>query len=88
MIGGKHPLFTPDGQMLVTETGHGELKLSDVATGSEIVRFASPFPTRMRPLCFSPDGGRLVVWGTETGAIHVWELSAIREQLRSHGLDW
>jgi eukaryotic-like serine/threonine-protein kinase len=88
VIGGKYPLFTPDGQMLVTETGHGELRMCMADSGEEVVRLASPFPTRMRPLCFSPDGGRLVVWGTETGAIHVWELKSIRDQLRSRGLDW
>ena len=88
MIGGNYPLFTPDGKFLITETGQGVLRLCEAATGREVVRLTSPLPTRMRSLCFSPDGGRLVVWGRETEAIHVWELSAIRAELQVAGLDW
>jgi hypothetical protein len=88
MVGGNQPLFSPDSRTVVTETGHGELKVSAVATGEELARLAPPFQTRMKPLCFSPDGGRVVAWGLETQAVHVWELAAIRAQLREHGLDW
>jgi WD40 repeat protein len=87
-VGGNHPLFGPDGRTLVTETGHGELKLTAVATGAEVARLAPPFPTRMYPLCFSPDGARLVAWGKDSGALHVWELGALRALLGEHGLEW
>jgi WD40 repeat protein len=88
VIGGSYPLFTPDSRFLVTETGQGALRLCEAATGREVVRLTSPLPTRSRALCFSPDGQRLVVWGGDTTAIHVWELSAIRAELRAAGLDW
>ena len=87
-VGGTSPLFAPDSRVVVTETGLGELKLCDVPTGRELVRLTCPLGTRLRPLCFSPDGGRLVAWGRETQRVHVWELAAIRAELQAHGLDW
>jgi WD40 repeat protein len=87
-IGGTSPLFSADGQWVATETGVGELELREVATGRPLVRLPAPSGTRMRPLSFSPDGGRLVAWGRETHRLHVWELSAIRAELRAHGLNW
>lgn len=86
--GGTYPLFGPGDETVVTETGLGALKVCDVATGRELVRLTCPLETRLRPLCFSPDGGRLVAWGRESRRVHVWELAAIRTELRAHGLDW
>ena len=87
-VGGNFPLFAPDGRTVVTETGQGEIRLCETETGREVVRLAAPLPTRVRPLCFSPDGNRLVVWGQDTNAIHVWELGELRARLRADGLDW
>jgi WD40 repeat protein/tRNA A-37 threonylcarbamoyl transferase component Bud32 len=87
-VGGNFPLFTPDGRFVVTHTGSGELTMSEADTGREIVRLAAPVRTRVYPLCFSPDGGRLVVWGRETNTLHVWDLAELRALLWGGGLDW
>src|SRR5262249_14564941 len=40
------------------------------------------------PVCFTPDGARLIVWGHGDGSLGVWDLRLIRTQLKELGLDW
>src|SRR5262249_1242661 len=44
--------------------------------------------TRLIPSCFTPDGSTLVTLGTESEALHVFDLRAIRRKLAELGLDW
>lgn len=64
------------------------VRLVDPNTGTELARLPTPEETRFKPQGFSPDGAHLILVGPETGAIHVIDLRAIREQLRPLGLDW
>jgi hypothetical protein len=47
-----------------------------------------PDPIRLNPACFTPDGAQLITHGSETRAIHIFDLRAIRRQLAEMGLDW
>jgi hypothetical protein len=80
--------FAADGKLLALgdATGVGRLVVPD--TGREVARLTAPEQTRLRPWCFTPDGTRLVTQGSETQALHIFDLRAIREQLAELGLDW
>jgi eukaryotic-like serine/threonine-protein kinase len=80
--------FTADGKLLALGDTLGVVRLVVPDTGKEVARLTAPEQTRLRPLCFSPDGTRLITWGLETSALHVFDLRAIREQLNELGLDW
>lgn len=80
--------FTADSQILALEGRPGEVRLVRPQTGEELARLTAPEQTRLIPQAFTPDGTRLVTLGTETGALHIFDLSSIRGQLVELGLDW
>jgi serine/threonine protein kinase len=87
-IGGAGGVFSPDGRLLAVDEALGALRLVDTETGAEVLRLEAPEQTRLRPLCFTPDGTRLIAVGTDTRALHVWDLQALRNGLAELGLDW
>jgi hypothetical protein len=66
----------------------GVIRLVETATGREYVRLEAPLQTRFRPIGFTQEGSRLIALGVESQALHVWDLRAIRAQLKDLGLDW
>jgi serine/threonine protein kinase/WD40 repeat protein/tetratricopeptide (TPR) repeat protein len=85
---GNHACFSPDGQLLAVEGLAGTVRLVETATGKELVRLEAPEQSRLIPLAFSPDGGRLTVGGEDTEALHIWDLREVRRQLVALDLDW
>jgi serine/threonine protein kinase/WD40 repeat protein len=82
--------FSADSKILAVESGHGSLQLFDCETGRELARLEDPNQdlSTASPI-FSPDGTKLVATNqSNTNAIHVWDLRAIRRVLRELGLDW
>jgi serine/threonine protein kinase/WD40 repeat protein len=77
-------VFTPDSKMAALLHSVSEVRLVDPGTGREFARL----PAGGTPYCFSPDGSRLVTYAGRGGAVHVWDLRLIREQLREMDLDW
>jgi Tfp pilus assembly protein PilF len=57
-------------------------------TGREIARLTTPEPTRLMPVCFTPDGATLATIGAESQALHLFDLRVIRQELQELGLDW
>src|SRR5581483_511723 len=45
-------------------------------------------PTRLAPVCFTPDGTRLVCLGQDSEALCTFDLRLIRRQLADLRLDW
>jgi WD40 repeat protein len=81
--------FSPDSKILATETGKGIVRLVDPESGREYARLEDPHQDRAHDLCFSHDGARLVASRNDSSnTIHVWDLRAIRRELREMELDW
>jgi hypothetical protein len=47
-----------------------------------------PHGDRATWIGFTPDGTQLVTTGQHARGIHIWDLRAIRRQLKAIGLDW
>ena len=80
--------FNSDGKLLAIGDINRVVRLLVTATGEELARLTSPEPTRLIPLHFTPDGAKLITFGTESSALHLFDLRAIRQQLAALGLDW
>jgi WD40 repeat protein len=81
--------FTADGKWMAVEVQRGLLALVEAESGRELARLEDPNQDAANSLVFSPDGSRLVtVSQSDSGMIHVWDLRAIREQLKELRLDW
>ncbi len=81
--------FSEDGNWIAVDgDSPGVVRLLETATGKELVRLTSPERTLMYSLLITPDGGQVLALGRDTEALHVWDLRAIRRQLRDVGLDW
>jgi WD40 repeat protein len=81
--------FDRSGRYLaLSDESAGVVHLIAVEEGVEIARLTGAEPSRYHPVGFSPDGGSLFVVGTESGALHTFDLRAIRAGLQELGLDW
>lgn len=56
-----------------------------VSISEEFATLASPSPTPLECLSFSPEGAELAV--SVRGAVHLWDLRAVRTQIARIGLD-
>jgi tetratricopeptide (TPR) repeat protein len=82
-------VFAPDGKLMAVETTTSLIRLVDSATGREIARLEDPYSERPHTwMGFTPDGTQLVAVSQSARAIRVWDLRAIRRQLKERGLDW
>ncbi len=87
-IQGIVPAFSPDGKLLVVETGTGVARLLDPNTGTEYARLEDPSQDRTFAFSFSPDSTKLVCATVDGCCVHVWDLPALRRQLAEMDLDW
>jgi serine/threonine protein kinase/WD40 repeat protein len=87
-VGGAVGCFSPDSQLLAVEDAPGAMRLVSPEGRVELARLEAPEQTRLLPGCFTPDGTRLIAFGNDTQALHIWDLRAIRTQLAGLGLDW
>jgi WD40 repeat protein len=82
-----HFAFACDGRLLAVQDDPGIVRLIVPETGKELARLTAPVDTPLLPRCFTPDGTQLIAPGLDR-AVHVFDLAAIRRQLRDIGLDW
>jgi serine/threonine protein kinase/WD40 repeat protein len=85
---GTSPAFSPDGKLLVVETGTGAARLLDPKTGKEYARLEDPSQDRANQFSFSPDSTKLVCATGDGHCLHIWDLRAMRRRLADMGLDW
>ncbi|MGO9917137.1 MAG: protein kinase domain-containing protein [Isosphaeraceae bacterium] len=86
-IEGLTAAFSPDGKLVVVETGSGVARLIDAGTGREYAQLEDPTQDRTDRWAFTSDATKLACAG-EGCCVHVWDLRAIRRQLAEMGLDW
>jgi WD40 repeat protein len=85
-VGGATGCFSPDGRLLAAEDSSGVIRLVTSESGAELARLEAPEQTRLVPVCFTPDGTRLIAIGIDTQALHIWDLPALRHGLAAIGL--
>jgi len=80
--------FSCDGKLLALGDEPGVVRLLVADTGAEITRLTAPEQVRLAPCSFTPDGTKLLTAGTETAALYLFDLAAIRAALTELDLDW
>jgi tetratricopeptide (TPR) repeat protein len=82
-----HFAFDPTGRLLAVNDDPGIVRLVIAQTGKELLRLTTPVEGRLQPWCFTPDGCKLIALGDDR-LVHIFDLAAIRRDLRPMGLDW
>jgi tetratricopeptide (TPR) repeat protein len=80
--------WSPDGRMLATLNSRRQVCLLETSSFTELATLALDEQQVIEALTFSPDQSRLLAGTHHPGIVHVWDLGAIRTELRSIGLDW
>jgi len=83
-----HIAFTADGKLMALEMAPGLIHLKEITSGRTVAILEDPYGDHSTWMSFSPDGTQLVVAARYAGAIHRWDLRAIRARLKTMGLDW
>ena len=80
--------FTADGKLMALEMAPGLIHLKELASGRIVAKLEDPQGDLSTWMSFTPDGTQLVVAARYAGAIHRWDLRAIRARLKTMNLDW
>lgn len=83
-----HVAHSPDGGLMALEMAPGIVHLLDAASGKIVARLEDPHRDRASWMSFTAEGTQLVVTAPYARAIHVWDLRAIRQRLKTMNLDW
>jgi WD40 repeat protein len=81
-------VFTPDGKLMALEMTPGVIHLKEVTSGRTVAKLEDPHGDLSTWMQFTPDGTQLIVAARYAGAIHRWDLRAIRARLKTMNLDW
>ena len=66
----------------------GVIQLQEVTSGRTVAKLEDPHGDLSTWMGFTPDGAQLIVVARYAGAIHRWDLRAIRARLKTMNLDW
>jgi hypothetical protein len=83
-----HVAFTADGKLMALEMAPGLIHLKEITSGRTVAKLEDPSGDVSTWLGFTPDGTQLVAVAMYAGAIHRWDLRAIRARLKTMNLDW
>jgi serine/threonine protein kinase/WD40 repeat protein len=86
---GLHPgavAFSAHGKFMAAQLAPGVVDFKETATGRALFRLEDPFADRSGAPVFSSDGTKLIVLATNTGALRVWDLRAMRASLQPLGM--
>jgi WD40 repeat protein len=87
-LGDGYLAFSPDDKLAAVGGGFGVIRLVGTETGQEVSRLETTDQTKLHPLAFSPDGGRLYALGEQTRNLYIWDLRLIRARLKAMDADW
>jgi WD40 repeat protein len=87
-LGDGRGAFAPDDRLVAFGEGYGGIRLVGTETGQDVCRLETTDQTRLLPLGFSPDGGRLYALGEQNRTLYIWDLRLIRARLKAMGADW
>ena len=73
---------------MAQEMAPAVIHLKETATGRTVAKLEDPHGDRATWQGFTTDGTQLVVVADYAGAIHIWDLRAIRTRLKDMNLDW
>jgi hypothetical protein len=81
--------FSPDSRLLAVDTKKGHIRLIDIRGRRDLAWLENPNQEIEGLHLFTPDGTQLIyhTHGLRPG-LRVWDLRAIRRQLKALGLDW
>jgi WD40 repeat protein len=79
--------FSPDGRILAVVEDHDYVRLFDLVGWKSLGLLRPPQPGSINALSFSPDGTQLAA-ACMRGRLRLWDLDAIRHELRGLNLDW
>ncbi|MEM7232202.1 MAG: WD40 repeat domain-containing serine/threonine-protein kinase [Planctomycetota bacterium] len=79
--------FSADGTLLALATSGAATRFVSPESGEELARLETRSYERLAYFAFAPGNGRFVET-TESRQVRIWDLHLIRDQLRTHGLDW
>jgi WD40 repeat protein len=78
-------VFSPDGSMVAFPHLRRGIRLLRGPHGPELATLAT---ADQWALCFTPDSSRIIAFDENDGALRVWDLRLIRQELASMNLDW
>lgn len=79
--------FSPNGEFLALTLALRQVRLISASDWEELATLEGPVPDRINALSFSPDSRRLAA-ATDNGAVQVWDLPVLRQELAALSLDW
>ncbi len=80
--------FSADDRLLALGDAPGVVRLLETETGRELARLTAPEDSRLMPTAFTADGGQLIVYSTDSFALFLFDLRALRAELAELDLDW
>lgn len=79
--------FDPHGEFLAVQQNGDRIALYDARTITLLANLETPRPARLEHLRFTGDGKQLAALGVGQ-IVQLWDIPAIRRELRARGLDW
>jgi serine/threonine protein kinase/WD40 repeat protein len=80
--------FAPKVGLMALEMAPGIVHLKEIANGHTVARLEDPHGDGAAWMGLTSDAGRLAVVAPYAKAVHIWDIRAIRKQLRTLNLDW
>lgn len=79
--------ISPGGDYLAVQQNGDRIALYDAQTVTLLANLETPRPARLEHLRFTGDGRKLAALGAGQ-IVQLWDIPAIRRELRARGLDW
>jgi WD40 repeat protein len=87
-VNGVQVCFSPDSRVLAVSDSTARINLFDPVSGRKTAILTDPNGDHVSQMVYNPNGNQLAVMaGNRGGVVHVWDLAAIRDELKQRNLD-